>query len=38
MRMDRLLPASFMILAALGSGIAGLVVGAVGLVRVLRRG
>ena len=38
MRMDRLLPASFMILAALGSGIAGLVVGAVGLARVLRRG
>ena len=38
MRMDRLLPASFMILAALGSGIAGLVVGAVGLVCVLRRG
>ena len=38
MRMDRLLPASFMILAALGSGIAGLVVGAVGLVRVLRCG
>ena len=37
MRMDRLLPASFMILAALGSGIAGLVVGAVGLARVLRR-
>ena len=38
MRTDRLLPASLMILAALGSGIAGLVVGAVGLARVLRRG
>lgn len=37
MRTDRLLPASLMILAALGSGIAGLVVGAVGLARVLRR-
>lgn len=38
MRMDRLPPASLMIRAAFGSGIAGLVVSAVGLVRVLRRG
>ena len=37
MRMDRILPASLMILAALGSGVAGLVVGAAGLARVLRR-
>ena len=37
MRTDRLLPASLMILAALGSGVAGLVVGAAGLARVLRR-
>ena len=37
MRMDRLPLASLMIRAALGSGIAGLVVSVVGLARVLRR-